>query len=146
MQNIAGRACLNKGWPAGPSRKKDWPKWDEHDRLRPISTSANSISAIFWMLNFWTTKGGPQRVEPRKVGGQNFELFSLSRHRFALFVSISPTAQKLAKVGLAKVGHDWPIFLISTLANFDFGQFDFSLRQDPTQLEQRRCKCLGGTA
>ena len=27
-------------------------------RLRPISTSANSISANFWMLNFWSTKGG----------------------------------------------------------------------------------------
>ena len=62
-------------------------------RLWPISTSANSISANLWMLNFGTTKCGalegwgpkgwrgpnlekvglrivgPRRVEPRRVGG-----------------------------------------------------------------------------
>ena len=69
----------------------------ERDRLRPTSTSANSISANFWMLNFGTTKcgalkggapkgGGPNlekvgprrvepRREPRRVGGPNFRSF-----------------------------------------------------------------------
>ena len=37
--------------------------WKERGRLRPTSTSAS-----FWMLNFWTTKGGA-----KKGGGPNLE-------------------------------------------------------------------------
>ena len=39
------------------------------DRLRPISTSANSISANFWTLNFGTTKCGALEGWAPKGGG-----------------------------------------------------------------------------
>ena len=54
-------------------------------RLRPISTSANTISANFWMLNFWTTQGGaPQGWSPEGWGAQNFALFFPSSRRSVL--------------------------------------------------------------
>ena len=63
------------------------------DRLRPISTSANSISANFWMLNFGTTKCGALEVGPQRGGGPNLEKVGPRRvggPKISLFFSHPP--------------------------------------------------------
>ena len=91
-------------------------------RLRPISTSAN-----LWMVNFWTTKCGaskgwrPRRVEPRRVGAQNFahffpssatifsfSFFLLGSLRGILVVSLNRRVSKMCTFGVLGLSCESP--------------------------------------